>query len=444
MDLSDYIIDNFNKILYIKINKMTLDRTIPPLILPIQDFTLVKPTHLTLRNGMPAHFINAGVQPIISIQLIFETGNWFAPSAEVNFFTAKMMLEGTKKYTSSELTAEIDGYGATLDVGTATDFAGIDFQCLTKYLPQMLALVQELLTEATFPAQELEKLKTIAIQNIKINNQKTSMVASNEFRAKLFGTTHPYGYTMTEKSVEEINLDDLVARYPYVFKGQPFRVIAAGEIGETESKLIEQFLGNLPIHNTVTHTVSHPINSANQYQTYLEKDNAVQTSIRIGKQVMQRQNTDFVPFNVLNTVLGGFFGSRLMKNIREEKGLSYGISSSLAMLKNAGYIMIGTDVKKDLRQQATDEIYKEINLLTKEPIGEDELDLVKNYMKGSFIGSLNTPFALAERYRNIYSFGLAEDYYDHQIERINQVSSEQLLALAQKYYTSGFIEVLVG
>jgi zinc protease len=164
----------------------------------------------------------------------------------------------------------------------------------------------------------------------------------------------------------------------------------------------------------------------------------------LGKQVMQRNDADFVPFNVLNTVLGGFFGSRLMKNIREEKGLSYGINSGLGMLKNAGYMLIGTDVKKELRQQAIDEIYKEIGLLAKEPIGADELDLVKSYMKGSFIGSLNTPFALAERYRNVYAFDLAEDHYDHQIARINQVNAEQLLGLAQKYYTSDFLEVLVG
>lgn len=424
---------------------MILDRTVPPPIQPIRDFVLVKPHNVTLQNSVAAHFICAGVQPIVSVQLIFEAGNWFVPDADTNYFTAKMLLEGTKKHTASELIAEIDGYGAFLEVGTAMDYASIDFQCLTKYLPQMLSIVCELLTQATFPAQELDKLKAIAIQNIKINNQKTNMVASNEFRAKLFGEKHPYGYTMSEQSIDKVHIEHVSNHYHHTFYQQPFRVIAAGEISGVEIDLISSYLGNLFINHSQVKTLQkHQPAVASQLQTYIERENAVQTSIRIGKHVMHRKDPDFVPFNILNTLLGGFFGSRLMKNIREEKGLSYGINSSLGMLKNAGYMMIGTDVKKELRQQAIDEIYKEIKLLAQNPVKEDELDLVKSYMKGSFIGSLNTPFALADRYRNVYSFGLEEDYYDHQIQRVNQVTSENLLEVAQKYYLTGFLEISVG
>jgi zinc protease len=423
---------------------MILDRTIPPPIQPIQDFTLIKPKNVYLENGMPAHFVSAGVQPIVSVQVIFEAGNWSVPSADINHFTAKMLLEGTEKHTGSELSEKIDGYGAFLDVGTAMDYASIDFQCLKKYLPQMLEIVQELLTKATFPAQELEKLKTIAIQNIKINSQKTSVVASHEFRARLFGANHPYGYSMSEQSVENVSIEQIKEHYAYSFFQQPFRVIVAGEISDAEIQSIAQTLGNLLINKNIPSNSILRIAQTQTSKTYIEKENAVQSSIRIGKNVLHRQDPDFVPFNVLNTILGGFFGSRLMKNIREEKGLSYGIGSSLGMLKNAGYLMIGTDVKKELRQQAIDEIYKEIQQLTQKPISNDELDLVKNYLKGSFVGSLNTPFALAERYRNVYSFDLEEDYYDHQIRRIDQVSSEKLMELAQKYYQNDFVEVSVG
>ncbi|TAH21689.1 MAG: insulinase family protein [Cytophagales bacterium] len=421
-----------------------LDRTIPPPIKSITDFILTKPSNLLLQNGMPAHFVAARVQPIVSVQLIFETGgSWFVPSVDVNHFTAKMLLEGTQKHTSTQFSTEIDGYGAFLEVGTAMDYASLDFQCLKKHLPRLLELACELLTQATFPAQELDKLKTIAIQNIKINNQKTSNIASNELRAMLFGKDHPYGYTMTEESIAQIEIEQLKNHYPLSFFKQPFRLLAAGDISEVEIKHIDNFLGKLAISDRAKKEVVHEKKYTTQ-SIYIEKDNAVQTSIRLGKHVLSRKDDDFVPLNVLNTILGGFFGSRLMKNIREEKGLSYGISSSLGMLKNAGYMVVGTDVKKELRQQALDEIYKEIRKLAVEPVGEDELNLVKSYIKGSFIGSLNTPFALASRYLNIYTHNLPEDYYDHQINRIDQVTSEKLLELAAKYYQDDFTEIMVG
>lgn len=420
-----------------------LDRTIPPPIQSITDFTLTKPTNMHLSNGMPAHFVSAGVQPIISVQLIFEAGSWFVPSVDVNHFTSKMLLEGTQKHTSTQFSVEIDGYGAFLDVGTGMDYASLDFQCLKKHLPRLLDLACELLTEATFPAQELDKLKSIAIQNVKMSNQKTSNVASNKLRTMLFGENNPYGYSMTEESIAQVEIEQLKKHYSVAFFKQPFRLIGAGDISDTEIKYIDDFLGKLVIHAKEKNKVSHQ-NAYTTQSVYIEKDNAVQTSIRLGRRVLDRKDPDFVPLNVLNTILGGFFGSRLMKNIREEKGLSYGISSSLGMLKNAGYMAVGTDVKKELRQQALDEIYKEIRKLAQEPVGEEELNLVKSYMKGGFIGSLNTPFALAGRYLNIYTYDLPEDYYDHQIKRIDQVTSEKLLELAGRYYQGDFIEVMVG
>jgi zinc protease len=420
-----------------------LDRTIPPPIQSITDFTLIKPTNIRLKNGMPAHFISAGVQPIVSVQILFEAGSWFVPSVDINHFTAKMLLEGTQRYTSTQLSTEVDGCGAFLEVGTAMDYASLDFQCLKKHLPRLLALACELLTEATFPAHELEKLKAIAIQNVKMNNQKTGTVASNELRTMLFGKTHPYGYTMSEESIVAVELEQLKKHYPTTFSEQPFRVISAGDISEVEMRHIDDFLGKLAINRTEKKEIKHE-KILDNGAIYMEKDHAVQTSIRLGKHVLGRKDDDFVPLNVLNTILGGFFGSRLMKNIREEKGLSYGISSSLGMLKNAGYMVIGTDVKKELRQQALDEIYKEIRRLSTEAVGEEELNLVKSYMKGAFIGSLNTPFALADKYRNIYTYDLPEDYYDHQIKRIDSVTADKLLELAAKYYQGDFTEIMVG
>lgn len=421
-----------------------LDRSIPPTIYPIQDFTLKKPITQVLPNGISVHFINAGVQPIVSVQLIFPTGSWLTNTPELNHFTAKMLVEGTVRKNATQITNEIDKYGAFLEVGAGLDDSSIDFNCLNKYLPQLLGIVEELLYEATFPEQELEKLKKIAIQNIKINNEKTGFVASSEFKNNLFGKTNPYGHITTIEDVLQVNPAQLIAHYHQYFSKQPFRVIVAGAFAEEEMLLISNFFGKLEIKKqNHTHQVAY-LTQTNYTPIYIEKENAVQTSIRIGKEVLKRGHEDFTTQLVLNTILGGFFGSRLMSNIREEKGLSYGISSQISILRNATYMMIGTDVKKDQRQVALDEIYKEINLLMQQPVPQEELDLVKNYMKGVFVSSLNTPFALADKFKTIYAFGLSEDYYDRHIQRIEDITSAQILDLANRLYQDQFTEVLVG
>jgi len=421
-----------------------LDRSVPPPIYPIQNFALKKPITQVLKNQVPLHFVNVGVQPVLSVQLIFPQETYLSDNLTISHFTAKMLLEGTEKKTASQITYEIDKYGAFLDIGAGAEEAYAYFNCLNKHLAHLSDLLVELLSCPTFPEQELDKLKSITTQNIRINNEKTSFIASNKFRANLFGENHPYGYATTEDDVNQVDRESLINHFHKIFYQKPFRVIVAGAFSEKEMNLISNCLENLPIEKEWTKNEREYLKLTTTEATYIEKPNALQTSIRIGKEILKRQDKDFTTQLVLNTILGGYFGSRLMSNIREDKGLSYGISSQLSILKHATYMMIGTDVKKEQRQLALREIHKEIQKLTEEPVSQKELDLVKNYMKGAFVNSLNTPFAIAEKFKTIYSFGLPEDYYDYHIQRIDAVTAEQVLDLAKRLYQEDFIEVLAG
>jgi zinc protease len=177
----------------------------------------------------------------------------------------------------------------------------------------------------------------------------------------------------------------------------------------------------------------------------IEKEGAMQSSIRMGKQLITRKHPDFFTMMLLNEILGGYFGSRLMKNIREEKGLTYGISSNLALFGQAGYFVIGTDVKREFTQQTIDEIHKEIKILQTELVTENELETVKNYMVGSFAGSLNTPFDITDRYKVIFSENLPLDFYQNYIPNIQQISNVMLLEAANKYLdVDSLFEIVVG
>jgi predicted Zn-dependent peptidase len=164
----------------------------------------------------------------------------------------------------------------------------------------------------------------------------------------------------------------------------------------------------------------------------------------MGRKLFTRSHPDYFKMMVLNEILGGYFGSRLMRNIREEKGLTYGISSNLFTLQKEGYLLIGTDVKREFTSLTIEEVYKEMNILRTEPVGEEELETVKNYMAGSFAGSLSTPFALADHFKAIYFDGLTYDFYEHYIENILNTSAQQLQDLANQYLTDNSMLVVIA
>jgi predicted Zn-dependent peptidase len=430
-----------------------LDRKTPPIAQPLGDFSLVKPQNLRLDNGMPAHVLGAGEQPVISVTVWFRAGTWFAPTKETAILTMKMMTEGTRRRTAAQVMEEIDKYGAFLECSTGLDHAEIEMYCLSRYLPAMLRLVCECLTEPTFPEDELEKLKQINIQSLRINQEKTNFIASSKFRENLFGEAHPYGAPLMEgrlRSLHRANLADFFARS---ILGQPFEVMVAGQVREEDLQVINATLGQLPVgHSLELEPFREEAPAVPQAHLYVERDSALQTSLRIGKKIsfsdnghyLGKRSADYLAFTMLNEILGGYFGSRLMRNIREEKGLTYGINSSIVLMKSAAYMVVGTDVKKEIRDLACEEIGREIAKLAQEPVGQAELDLVKNYMQGTHIGSLTTPFTLAEKFKSIYFHGLDEDYYDHYVSKVRAITADQLLQLAQKYYHNDFFTVMAG
>ena len=422
-----------------------LDRTISPDFQTITSINIPPVRVIMLSNGIPLYVVNVGEQPVIKIEFSFEAGNWQEQQNGVSLFTAKMISEGTNQYSSSEISEYFDKFGSFIESGQGLDRANFIVYGLKKHLPSLLPMVQELLNETTFPENELETLKNIQLQTLQVNSEKTAFIANKTFRKKVFGDVHPYGNSMTEEAITNINQDVLIDFYKNYWKGKPYRIYLSGNIGEAEINMIEQYFGSQKISQSVDNQIVKNINIPKGEIILIEKEGAMQSSIRMGKQLMTRKHPDFFTMMLLNEVLGGYFGSRLMKNIREEKGLTYGISSNLALFGQAGYFVIGTDVKREFTQQTIDEIHKEIKILQTELIDKNELETVKNYMIGSFAGSLNTPFDITDRYKVIFSEGLPLNFYQNYIPTIQQVSDIQLLEAANKYLQSdSLFEIVVG
>ncbi len=422
-----------------------LDRAISPDFQTIQSINIPPVKVVTLSNGIPLYVINVGEQPVIKIEFSFDAGNLQEPQNGVSLFTAKMITEGTNKYSSSEISEYFDKFGSFTESGQGLDRANFIVYGLKKHLPSLLPMVQELLNNSIFPESQLETLKKIQLQTLQVNSGKTAFIANKTFRKKIFGDTHPYGNSTTEEAIHGINQDLLRNFYQDFWKEKPFKIFLSGNVGAAEISLIEKYFGNTNLGVISANKELIAKEFIKGENVLIEKEGAMQSSIRMGKQFMTRKHPDFFTMLLLNETLGGYFGSRLMKNIREDKGFTYGISSNLALFGQAGYFVIGTDVKREFTQQTIDEIHKEIKILQTDLIPSNELETVKNYMIGSFAGSLNTPFDIADRYKIIFSENLPLDFYQNYITNIQQISDVMLLEAANKYLDiESLFEIVVG
>ncbi|MTI32596.1 M16 family metallopeptidase [Xanthovirga aplysinae] len=421
-----------------------LNRTKAPEKQTIKDIKLKEVKTSYLSNGIPLHYLNAGDQSVVRLEIAFSAGSWREDKNGISYFATNMLNEGTKKYSAEEIANYIDQYGAFIDFEPGIDYTFITLYSLNKYLENLIPFLQELISDSIFPEVEFNSLKEIKIQNIRINQQKNNVVATQSFRQTLFGPEHPYGRILDEEAAAKIDRNDAMNFYKD-FMSNNFELIISGNVTKKEINLIEKVFGQKTLNPVKLGSFPRIINTKKEHQL-IEKTESLQSSIRVGNQLnISKAHKDYAPLMLVNEILGGYFGSRLMRNIREEKGYTYGIHSNVVTLKHQGYFVIGTDVKKEFTKNTINEIYKEIEILQTELIKAEELETVKNYMLGSFLASINTPFALTDKFKSIYFNNLNYDFYKNYIQSIKEVDAETIRRLAGRYLNKeSMLEVIVG
>jgi predicted Zn-dependent peptidase len=353
-----------------------------------------------------------------------------------------MLTEGTARYRASQIAEVMDSVGAHLETAASLDFTTITLYALDKHLPKLLPVVHSLLTEPAFPEDEFNTLRNIKRQRLRIDETKNSILATRTFRKKLFGN-HPYGRYLVPDDLDNLS-PDVLKNYFYTNVAGQTELFIAGGISDKSLALVDKIFGNLEYDPDRYSFDEFDANYVSE-DIYSARKDSVQSSLRIGKPLFTMRHPDYHRFSVMNTLLGGYFGSRLMKVIREEKGYTYGIYSSLNSLKSTGYFAIGADVVGEATQQAIDEIYNQIELLRKVTPSQTEVETVQNYMVGTFLGSLNTPFAIADKYKNLYFNRMPLSFYADHVKQIYNTDAEQVQELAQKYLNPNeMLTVAVG
>jgi zinc protease len=423
----------------------TLNRKKAPKFKQVDNIEFLDVVKTYLDNGIEVNYINGGTQEILKIDFIFKAGNIFQTKPLVASSTNNIMKEGSKKYSALEISEGIDNYGAFFETENSYDTASLTLYTLTKHLHKLLPLVKDVILAPEFSEKEFDIFKKNAAERFKINLEKVSFIARSTFMSAIFGENHPYGTSVKLEDYDNLSIEDIRLHYNSNYNLNGCNIIISGKVKKEHIDTINTFFGqkitskDSPSQQklTVSKTDSSPI--------YIEKKNALQSAIRIGRTFPDKTHTDYFGLQILNTVLGGYFGSRLMKNIREDKGYTYGIGSGIQSLKEGGYFFISTEVGSDVTTKALTEIYKEIEIIRSQEISNEELELVKNYLLGQLLDSCDGPFSMASLFDSVNEYGLDYEFYNNYITTIKEITAKTLLELAVKYFKkSDLIEVVVG
>ena len=421
-----------------------IDRTLAPAFGQVENIDLLHAESLVLDNGLQCFVINGGDQDLVRIEFIFSNVEWDVSKPLQAFATNTLLNDGTSQYSAAEIADNIDYYGAFLQTEYNFDQATVTLYTLNKHLKSTLPIVKAILTDSIFPQRELETFILNQKQKLSVNLEKNDFVGRKVFNEALFGDTL-YGQDIDAVTYDRLTRNQLVEYFHKAYQPQNCTLIVAGKVKDETLKELNRVFGTDWGNSGSITPNSFAFEKVIGAEHYVEKEDALQSAIRIGQIAINRTHPDFPGFQVLNTILGGYFGSRLMANIREDKGFTYGIGSALVSLKNTGYFFIASEVGADVCGQAMFEIEKEVNLLKSELVSEGELDLVRNYMLGSMLGSLENALSHADKFKNIYFSGLGYDYYDRYIQIVRNINPKDIQTLANKYLNfEDFQRVIVG
>jgi len=423
-----------------------LNRTIQPQISQLDKIDILRPLRQVLPNGTPLHVLRAGEQDVIRLDILIKAGAWHQSQKLQALFTHRMLREGSRKYTSSDIAEKLDYYGAWLELSNSLDHAYLTLYSLNKYVAETLDVIESILKEPTFPEKELGTVIESNVQQYLVNRSKVDFIAHRALVSGLFGDQHPCGQFAIEEDYRKINPPLLHAFHEQFYHTGNYSIYISGKVTDEIIRRVELIFGTDTFGKaSFTDERMYPIISVPEKRIFVERADALQSAIKLGGFTILRSHPDYLKLRVLITLLGGYFGSRLMSNIREDKGYTYGISMGTVQYPGIGLMVITTESDNEYVEPLIREVYKEIDKLHEELVSQEELTLVKNYMIGEMSRSYESAFSLSDAWMFIETAGLDNNYYERALDAIKTVTPDELRELARQYICKQNLkEVIAG
>lgn len=413
------------------------DRTQAPEIVNASEFHLHLQPYEAFRldNNIPVYAVNGGAEDVMMVQFVFYAGNSLENKKLVAASANHLLTNGTLHKTAYQINEYFDFYGAYVNKSCYNETAHITVHTLSRFLPQVLEGIKEILTEAVYPEEELRIFCQNQKQKLEVNLKKNEFLANRLIDSSIYGEDHPYGRFSKPEDFDNLRIEEIRSFYKDFYTKGSCMIFMAGKIPQEAISMTNRLFGSLPLNDKKPFLPEYRFSPESNHVKHLyNSQDEIQGSIRIGRFFISKNDPDFPKAEVLNCILGGYFGSRLMDNIREDKGYTYGISSYIQTHLSGSAWIISTETGTQHLKAAIHEIFQEMALLCKEPVKKDELNRVKNYMIGSVLSDLNGPFSVISRWRNYILSGFDENHFNEAIRTIKEIKAEEIMQIAQKYF----------
>lgn len=396
----------------------------------------------TAANGVKIYSLHTDDFEVVRFTLVFRAGTSVQTKPFVASSTLNMLGEGSSTMTAQQIADELDFYGSYFDVNIDRDYTYISFCSLSKFFAPTIRVAREIVLNPIFPERELKSYCQKRKQSLKIERRKIEVQSRELFAEALFGAEHPYGISASEECYDDVVREDVVDMYERCYTADNCFVVMSGRIDNEVMSAVEELVGGLS-QGEACHVKGVPTKTT--YRLHSEVKDALQSSIRIGRLLFPRTHPDFVGMQVVASILGGYFGSRLMSNLREEHGYTYGVSAAMINFDSEGYFALATQVAREHRDDALREIYFEIERLREELVSDEELEMVKNVMVGEILRILDGPFGIADVTIENIMCGMDNEATERSVEAIAAITAQEIRDLARRYLKHDMlVEVVVG
>lgn len=423
-----------------------LNRHLQPDICEPEQIAVQQPELYTLSNGIPLYILDACDCEVTRIDVLMEGGRWHQKQPLQALFTNRMLREGTRRYTAAQIAEKLDYYGAWLDLASASEHTYVTLYSLNKYLPNTLDLLESIIKEPVFPTDELKVIINNNIQQFLVNSSKVEFLAHRGLVKAVYGSAHPVGYVVQEDDYRKITSETLQQFYDNFYHSGSCSIYLSGRITPDCIRRVESVFGTgtFGSHWQKVEKIHYLPVSTTERRVFIELPDALQSAVRIGGLSLDRCHSDYLKMRVVITLLGGYFGSRLMSNIREEKGYTYGIAASLMTYPDHGMLAISAETTNEYVDPLISEVYHEIDRLQNELVSDEELKMLKNYMLGDMCRSYESAFSLADAWISLQVSGLSSSYFAEALNAVKNITPDEIRELSQKYICKESLKEIIS
>ena len=424
---------------------MSVNRIIAPGFQQIENLPEIEYCSKTLTNGIPLYLLKEVEGEMIRVDFVTDGGTALTDDPLIALAANNLLTEGTTSKSAIKIAGQFDLFGAYVNKFVGSDHAGLSLYSLKRYLPEVLPLVKDILTAAVFPQSEIDIYLKNKKSKFLVNSEKPAVLTRRKMLNLLFGVNHPYGRTTSIDDFNNLNKHDIDEFFEKKYLHGNLNIFISGAYNEVDIQLIDGLFNKTEIKRERNSSGYLDIkNTGKPGRYFIKKKGAVQSSIRMGRLLFNIAHPDYPSFYFLNMLLGGYFGSRLMKNLREEKGYTYGIASGIVTNLHTGYLSIATEVKREVTDKAVDEIFIELKKLQTEPVPEEEMTTVRNYLMGRLLRDFDGPFAKTDRLRSVLPFGFDNDFFKSIATEARNITKERVMEMACRYFDADEMIVVIS